>query len=109
MKSDVIGEILQVEDTAQKIIEDGGNESRAIIQEAQGEAARMIREAGEKARAEGNALVDEAEKQYQLHLSEYEERQQQLNNGKASLDPAVVKEAAGRIISTITKTEIFGA
>lgn len=108
MQKDVIGEILQVEDNASAIIENADKESRRIVQEAQGEAAAMIRKAAEDARNEGNALVDEAEKVYEAHLAEYEDQQSALQVKKVVIDPALLKSAADRIVSTICRTELFG-
>ena len=108
MQKDVISEILQVEDNASAILDNADKESRRIIQEAQGEAAAMIRKATEDARNEGNALIDEAEKVYQAHLTKYEEEQNALATKKVVIDPTLLKESAEKIVSLICRTEFFG-
>ena len=108
MQNDVISQILEIEDSADRILSDADKERSRIIQNAQAESARIVKDATEKAKAEGLRLTEEAEKVYQAHMAEYEETQNRMKESSFSIDEAVLNDVADRIIASICRTEIFG-
>lgn len=105
MQSEVIDDILSVEDKAAKIIEDAEKQAREIISKAHDEAARIVSESVEAVRERGKADVESAEELLTKHLAEYEEERERIEGAENTVDPAVLERAASRIIGRVCTTE----
>ncbi len=108
MQSEVIDDILTVEDRAAKIIEDAEKTARENISQAHDKAAKIIAEAVDAVRERGKAEVDSAEALLSKHLEEYEEERARIENSENAVDPNVLERAVSRIIDRICTTEAFG-
>ncbi len=72
MRSDIINEVLTVEDRAQKIIRDAERTARDYITDAQTEANELVRSSLKQEREHCHALLQQAEADAALQLSEFE-------------------------------------
>ena len=109
MQSEVIDDILSVEEKAEKIIEDAQKNARDMISAAHGKAAAIIKEAVERVRMRGKEDVDNAEALLEEHLAEYEKERQELEMSEERVDPAVLERAASRIVARICNVDTFGS
>lgn len=109
MQSEVIDDILSVEERADKIIEDAQRKAQDMISDAHDKAAAAIKEAVERVREKGKEDVAAAEELLQKHLAEYEEERVTLEKSEETIDPTVLDRAAGRIIDRICNVDAFGA
>ena len=100
MQSEVIDDILSVEDQAAKIVEDAEKKAKETISEAHDEAQKIISEAVERVRENGKAEVDGAE---------YEEERVKIEESSSSVSPDVLEKAVTRIVERICRTGNFGA
>ena len=101
MQSEVIDDILSVEDRAEKTVEDAQSTARKIISDAHDKAAKTISDAVEEARRDGQKSVDDAEKLLQQHLAAYEQACSDAGKTAAAVDQAVIDRASDRIIKRI--------
>lgn len=97
MHSDIIDEILEVEENADAIIENAEKQARDIIFKAQGEKRDMVARAVEKQRAENDRLFGDAERLLRENLDSYEEERSRKNGNDADVDESVIENAASRI------------
>ena len=102
MRSDIINEVLSVEDKAQQIIRDANTNSRNIISDAQLQASEFIRLALKEERDKNHALLLQAEEDANLQLSEYEASL----DVSSVLDDATLDKIADSITKKICKTEL---
>jgi vacuolar-type H+-ATPase subunit H len=72
VRSDIINEVLTVEDRAQKIIRDSERTVRDYITDAQTEANEIVRSSLKQERERCQALLQQAEADAALQLSEFE-------------------------------------
>jgi len=104
VRSDIIDEVLSVEDKAQKILRDANSNSRNILNEAQLQASELVRSALKEEREKNQSILLQAEEDANLQLTEFE----------ASLDissvlsDAILDEIATSIANTICSTELEG-
>ena len=104
MRSDIINEVLTVEDRAQQIVRDAEREAREIITNAQTEANAFVRDALKQDRILAQETIAQAEADLVDQLTEYE----------ASLDRSSrltaeeVKEIARAIVLEVCKTNLDG-
>ena len=108
MQSEVIDDILSVEDQAARIVEEAEKRAKDIISEAHDEAQKIISEAVENVRENGKAEVDGAEELLEKHLAEYEEEREKIESSASSVSPDVLDNAAGRIVERICRTGAIG-
>ncbi len=108
MQSEVIDDILSVEDQAAKIIEDAEKKAKETVSEAHDKAAKIIAEAVDEVRANGKAEVEGAEELLSKHLGEYEEERVRIESSENYVDPQVLDRAASRIVDRICRTDYFG-
>ena len=108
MQSEVIDDILSVEDQAAAIITDAENKAKEMVSQAHEKAAKIIAEKVDAVRAQGKADVESAEAILQQHLAEYEEERERIESTDNSVDPGVLERAASRIVDRICRTEYFG-
>ncbi len=104
MQSEVIDDILSVEDKAAAIISEAERKSKEIISQAHDKAAALISEAVEAVRERGQSDVESAEALLEKHLAEYEEERERIESEENAVDPAVLERAASRIVSCICGT-----
>ena len=109
MQSEVIDDILSVEDEAAKIIADAEKKARDMVSEAHERASGIIAEEVGKVRESGKAAVASAEELLSKHLEEYEEERKRIESSENTVDPAVLESAASRIVERICRTDSFGA
>lgn len=104
VRSDIINEVLTVEDRAQQIVRDAEREAREIITNAQTEANAFVRDALKQDRILAQETIAQAEADLVDQLTEYE----------ASLDRSSrltaeeVKEIAQAIVIEVCKTNLDG-
>ena len=108
MQSEVIDDILSVEDQAAAIIIGAENKAKEMVSQAHEKAAKIIAEKVDAVRAQGKADVESAEAILQQHLAEYEEERERIESTDNSVDPGVLERAASRIVDRICRTEYFG-
>ncbi len=102
MRSDIIDEVLSVEDTAQKIIRDANTNARNILSDAQLQASELVRSALKEERERNHALLLQAEEDANLQLSEFEASL----DISSVLDEDTLDSIAKRIVEKICKTEL---
>ncbi|HKM07345.1 MAG TPA: hypothetical protein VJ869_10160 [Sphaerochaeta sp.] len=102
MRSDIINEVLSVEDKAQQIIRDANTNSRNIIGDAQLQASEFIRSALNDERDKNHSFLLQAEEDANLRLSEYEASL----DVSSVLDEATLDKIADSIMEKICKTEL---
>ncbi len=106
MQSEVIDDILSVEDEAAKIIEDAQKKARDTVSDAHDRAARIIADAVEAVREEGKADVERAEEVLKNKLDEYEAERERIQNEASVVDRSVLEAAASRIVERICRTDL---
>ena len=109
MQSEVIDDILSVEDEAARIIENAQKKARETVSQAHDRAAAIIAKAVDSVREAGKADVAAAEELLRSHLKEYEEERERLLNEACTVDPSVLDRAAGRIVERICSIDRIGA
>ncbi len=108
MQSEVIDDILSVEDQAAKIVDEAEEKAKETISQAHDKAAKIIADRVEAVRRSGKADVDSAEALLQQHLAEYEEERERIESSENTIDPDVLERAVSRIVDRICRTEYFG-
>lgn len=108
MHIEVIDDILEVEDKAEKIILEAQNKSRDILQQSQEKAQKLIKEAIDKEREEGEESLKSLNETMLTHLSDYEKEQQEILNQSNHIDNSKITMATDKIIARLCKTDIFG-
>jgi vacuolar-type H+-ATPase subunit H len=105
MRSDIINEVLTVEDSAQKIINDANAASREMIIQTQAKANTIVRDSLKSIRDENKIELSKSE----------EEAAKLLEETETTFDSAIemndkrLDEIADRIVSLVSKTNLFGA
>ncbi|NBK21457.1 MAG: hypothetical protein EOM68_05485 [Spirochaetia bacterium] len=102
MRSDIIDEVLSVEDKAQQIIRDSNTNSRNILSDAQIQAGELVRTALKEERDKNHALLLQAEEDANLRLTEFEASL----DVSSVLDEATLDQIADSITEKICKTEL---
>ncbi len=102
MRSDIINEVLSVEDKAQQIIRDANTNSRNILSDAQLKAGEIVRSALKEEREKNHALLLQAEEDAALRLAEFEASL----DISSVLDEATLDKIATTITEKICKTEL---
>jgi vacuolar-type H+-ATPase subunit H len=102
VRSDIIDEVLSVEDKAQQIIRDSNTNSRNILSDAQIQAGELVRTALKEERDKNHALLLQAEEDANLRLTEFEASL----DVSSVLDEATLDQIADSITEKICKTEL---
>lgn len=102
MRSDIINEVLTVEDKAQQIIRDANTNSRNILSDAQTQAGELVRSALKEERDANHALMLQAEEDANLRLTEFEASL----DVSSVLDKTTLDTIADSITEKICKTEL---
>ena len=103
MQSEVIDEILNVEDEAEKIIEDAKSEASELVNSAHDKAAKIISDALESAKERSRTEIAAAEEILQKELSEYEEERARLDESERKIDDDAKDRAVSRVVDCIVK------
>ncbi|MGE4585094.1 MAG: hypothetical protein AB7C91_10645 [Sphaerochaeta sp.] len=101
MRSDIINEVLSVEDRAQKIIHDAERAAREVVSDAQAQANELVRSALRKERERGHAVLVQAESDAAKQLSEFEASLDVSSN----LQENDLDRIAQTIVERVCKTE----
>jgi vacuolar-type H+-ATPase subunit H len=102
VRSDIIDEVLSVEDKAQQIIRDANTNSRNILSDAQLQASEFVRTALKEERENNHSLLLQAEEDANLRLSEFEASL----DVSSVLDEATLAKIAESITEKICRTEL---
>ena len=102
VRSDIINEVLSVEDKAQQIIRDANTNSRNILSDAQLQASELVRTSLKEERENNQTLLRQAEADANLRLSEFEASL----DVSSVLDEAMLDKIADDITERICKTEL---
>ena len=97
MHSDIIDEILEVEDNAVAIVDNAEKQARDIIFKAQSEKRDMMIKAIEKQRVENDRLFSDAEGLLKERLANYEEERTDIMNGKNRIAEEALESSVERI------------
>ena len=102
VRSDIIDEVLSVEDKAQQIIRDATTNSRNILSDAQLQASELVRTVLKEERDKSHDLLLQAEEDANLRLSEFEASL----DVSSVLDESTLDKIADSITEKICKTEL---
>jgi len=102
VRSEIIDEVLSVEDKAQQIIRDATTNSRNILSDAQLQASELVRIALKEERDKSHDLLLQAEEDANLRLTEFEASL----DVSSVLDEATLDKIADSITEKICKTEL---
>ena len=101
MHSDIIDEILEVEDNAVAIVDNAEKQARDIVYKAQNEKRDMMLDAVEKQRAENDRLFAEADALLKERLASYEEDLQDVMHGRNRIPEEVLEGSVSRIVDLL--------
>ena len=101
MQSGVIDEILDVEDQAEKIIDDARQEAKKIVDDAHEKAAKLVSSSIEAVKERSRAEVQSAQAQLEAELSDYEEEKRRMESAGDSMDEDAKERAVSRVIDRI--------
>jgi len=102
VRSEIIDEVLSVEDKAQQIIRDATTNSRNILSDAQLQASELVRIALKEERDKSHDILLQAEEDANLRLIEFEASL----DVSSVLDEATLDKIADSITEKICKTEL---
>ena len=109
MHSDIIDNILEVEDSAVKIVEDAEKMARDIVFNAQTEKKEYIQKEIDRVRALGEEEIDAQKKLLDEHLEDYERQRLEIEKDPSVTDKEVVKRSSERVIQRILEIgDIYG-
>ncbi len=109
MHSDIIDNILEVEDAAVKIVEDAEKQARDIVFNAQSEKKDYIQKEIEKVRARGDEEIDGGKKILDEHLKEYEQQRLEIEKNASVADSGVIARSAERVVRRILEIgDLYG-
>jgi vacuolar-type H+-ATPase subunit H len=104
VRSDIINEVLTVEDKAQKIISDAEHTARDYISDAQMQANALLRTRLREEREKNRALLEQAEQDVQLRLEQYEA---ELANSQM-MDDLKMESILDTLVARICATDLEG-
>lgn len=104
MRSEIINEVLTVEDKAQKIINDANAVSREMLVDAQSKANALVRDSLKTIRDLHKIELAKAEEEAARLLEETESNL----DSTIELNDKRLDEIADRIVSLVSKTNLFG-
>ena len=101
MRSDIINDVLSVEDRAQQIIRDAEHTARDAISDAQSAANELIRSSLKEEREHLRAQLEQAETEARTEVEEYEESL----NISSNLSKDTLEAIAHSIVEQVCKTD----
>ncbi len=101
MRSDIINDVLSVEDRAQKIIRDAEHTARDAISDAQSTANELMRSSLKEERDCLRAQLEQAETEARTEVEEYE----QSLNISSNLSGETLDTIAHSIVEQVCKTD----
>jgi vacuolar-type H+-ATPase subunit H len=101
VRSDIINDVLSVEDRAQQIIRDAEHSARDIISAAQSTANELIRSSVKEGRDRLRALQEQAETEARAEVEEYEESL----NISSNISGETLDTIAHAIVEQVCKTD----
>ncbi|AEV28580.1 hypothetical protein SpiGrapes_0744 [Sphaerochaeta pleomorpha str. Grapes] len=104
MRSEIINEVLTVEDRAQKIINDANTISREMLIEAQSKANALVKDSLKTVRDLHKIELSKAEEEAARLLEETESNL----DSSIELNDKRLDDIADRIVSLVSKTNLFG-
>jgi V/A-type H+-transporting ATPase subunit G/H len=104
MRSDIIDEILSVEDHAQQIVKEADEQGREQVIASQTKANELIHQAVQEEREKNRKELDKAEADGQKALDDFTVSLE----GQDQMPSAVVKDVASKIVLMVSKTTLFG-
>lgn len=109
MHSDIIDNILEVEDSAVKIVEDAEKQARDIVFYAQTEKKDYIQKEIDRVRSLGEEEIDAQKKLLDEHLEDYERQRLEIEKDPSVTDKDVVERSSERVIKRILEVgDIYG-
>jgi len=102
VRSDIINEVLSVEDKAQQIMRDASTRARNTLSDAQLKAGELVRSALKEEREKNHALLLQAEEDANLRLAEFEASL----DISSVLDESTLDAIAAKITAKICRTEL---
>jgi F0F1-type ATP synthase membrane subunit b/b' len=104
VRSDIINEVLTVEDRAQEVVRNAEREAREIVTNAQAEANAFVRDALKQERINEQEAIAQAEADNAAELAEFEASLDRSSH----LSAKEVKEIAEAIVKEVCKTTLDG-
>ncbi|MCK9347947.1 MAG: hypothetical protein PHP67_02395 [Sphaerochaeta sp.] len=101
MRSDIINDVLSVEDRAQQIIRDAEHTARDAISDAQSAANELLRSSLKEEREHLRAQLEQAEIEARNEVEEYEESL----NVSSNLSGDTLETIAHSIVEQVCKTD----
>ncbi|WP_319756106.1 hypothetical protein [uncultured Sphaerochaeta sp.] len=101
MRSDIINDVLSVEDRAQQIIRDAEHTARDVISDAQSAANELMRSSIKEEREHLRAQLEQAETDARNEVEQYEESL----NVSSNLSRDTLESIAQSIVEQICKTD----
>jgi len=104
MRSDIINEILSVEDHASQLVKEAQDEGRMRIMQAQTQSNQDVHDEVAKRRAEHQVELEKAEADSAVRLENYQASLQ----GSDMMGAEVVDDLASRVVLMVSQTTLFG-
>ena len=104
MRSDIINEVLTVEDRAQKKIRDASNRARDCVSDAQIKSGEIVRSSLKEEREKNHTELLQVEADAQLRLAEFEA----TLDVSSVLSGQALDQIADRIVDKICRTDLEG-
>jgi F0F1-type ATP synthase membrane subunit b/b' len=108
MQSEVINDILAVEDRAERIVADANQTARDILASADAQASEMIRNAVEAEREQGRQAIADAEASVSEAVQSYEDQLKEDYSADSMLAQVDVESVADRIVEKVCSTMLHG-
>jgi len=103
MQSEIISEIIEVEETATKTVNSAREESNKLINEAQMKANTALRKAVKNKRLENNEIIDNLRVDHTEKIKKYEKKIQ----SSYTLDYDLIDNLAEKISTKICLSSVF--
>lgn len=108
MQSEVISDILAVEDRAEQIIANANKVARDTLSAADAQASEIVRKAVDEEREQGRKAIAEAEEQVAEALQSYEEQLKDDDSIDTSLSQTDIDAIANKIVARVCSTIFQG-
>ncbi len=101
MHYSIIANILSVEDSAAKIVEDAEKEARDIIFCAESKARGHVTEELERTRREGDDIIKAEQEHLDQEIRAHEEKLSELEKNSVAIDDESLERASRRIVELL--------
>lgn len=108
MQSEVINDILAVEDRAERIVADANQAARDTLAAADAQASEIVRKAVEDERAQGRRAIADAEAGVVETVQSYEEHLKEDYSVNSTLAQVDVEAIADKIVEKVCSTMFQG-